>query len=86
MSAIFQSETNRESTDQQSIHLPINYTKKTDLEPISGDTHMVDAMNLWDGAMVYLGQLFTGNSMVASDLGENGVVKSMFALFFTNTV
>ena len=77
---------NRESTDQQSIHLPINYTKKTDLEPISGDKHEVDAMNLWDGVMVYLGQLFTGNSMVASDLGENGVVKSMFALFFTNTV
>ena len=47
---------------------------------------MVDAMNLWDGAMVYLGQLLTGNSMVASDLGENGVVKSMFAQFFTNTV
>ena len=47
---------------------------------------MVDAMNLWDGAMVYLGQLFTGKSMVASDLGENGVVKSMFALFFTTTV
>ena len=47
---------------------------------------MVDAMNLWDGAMVYLSQLFTGNSMAASDLGENGVVKSMFALFFTNLV
>jgi len=77
---------NRESTDQQSIHLPINYTKKTDLELISGDSHFVDAMNLWDGAMVCLGQLFMGNSMVASDLGENGVVKPRFALFFNNTV
>ena len=73
--------------NRSTIHPPSDQLhKKTDLEAISGDSHLVDAMNLWDGAMVCLGQLFTGNSMVASVLGENGVVKSRFALIFTNTV
>ena len=39
-------------------------------------------MEIWDGAMLSLGQLFTRNSMVASDLGEKAMVKSKFALFF----
>ena len=43
-------------------------------------------MEIWDGAMLSLGQLFTRNSMVASDLGEKAMVKSKFALFFNNTV